>query len=59
VYERRKRAPAGVNRTELMLVEIGTWKQHLLDVAAGISGSAISHDGVFYYYIRCRYGSAL
>ncbi|UCC97530.1 MAG: hypothetical protein JSW66_17010 [Phycisphaerales bacterium] len=49
VYERRKPAPSGINRTELMVVEIGSWKQHLLDVAAGISGSAISHDGVFYY----------
>jgi hypothetical protein len=32
-----------------MVVELGTWKQHRLDVCAGLSGSAISHDGIFYY----------
>jgi hypothetical protein len=37
------------NRTELMVVELGTWKQHRLDTALGIGGSAISHDGLFYY----------
>jgi len=37
------------NLTELMVVELGTWKQHLLDVSTGIGASAISHDGAFYY----------
>jgi hypothetical protein len=49
VYERTNSRLKGRNKTELIKVEIGTWKQHLLDVAIGISGSAISHDGVFYY----------
>lgn len=49
VYERKHPRLTGRNRTELMAVEIGTWKQHRLDVAIGISGSAISHQGVFYY----------
>lgn len=47
VYQRRN--PKLFNNIELMVVEIGTWKQHLLDVTRGMSGSAISHDGVFYY----------
>jgi len=37
------------NRTELMVVELGTWKQDRLDTCSGIGGSAISHDGLFYY----------
>jgi hypothetical protein len=49
VYERKNPRLNGQNKTELIVGEIGTWKQHLLDVAIGISGSAISHDGVFYY----------
>jgi hypothetical protein len=38
-----------VNRTEFMVVETGTWKQERLDVGRGLAGSAISHDGLFYY----------
>ncbi len=49
VYERKNPRLTGNNKTELMAVEIGTWKQHLSDVAIGVSGSAISHHGVFYY----------
>ncbi len=49
VYERKNPRLKGRNKTELMVVEIGSWKQHLLDVAIGILGSAISHNGVFYY----------
>ena len=49
IYERRKPDSSGPNRTELMAVEIGSWKQHRLDVTTGLVGSAISHDGVFYY----------
>ncbi len=40
------------NRTEWMLVELGTWKQHRLDVGAGVSGCAVSPRGVFYYLKR-------
>lgn len=49
VYERKNPRLKGRNKTELMVVEIGTWEQHLLDVAIGVSGSAISHNGVFHY----------
>lgn len=52
VYERTNPELTGTDKTELMVVEIGTWKQHRLDVSAGISGSAISHDGVFHYLKR-------
>ncbi len=55
VYERRDPKLSG-NRTELMVVELGTWKQDRLDVAAGMSGCAISHDGVFYYTKRTDRG---
>jgi len=49
VYQRRNPELSGGNRYEFMAVELGTWKQHRLDVSTGISGSAISHDGKFYY----------
>ncbi len=52
VYERYNSKLSGKNKTELMVVEFGTWKQHRLDVASGITGSAISDDGVFYYLKR-------
>jgi hypothetical protein len=32
VYERKNPRLKGRNKTELVVVEIGTWKQHLLDV---------------------------
>ena len=48
VYQRRN-SDSKLNRTEFMLVELGTWKQHRLDVGRGTGGSAISHDGLFYY----------
>jgi hypothetical protein len=48
VYERTKRERSK-NNTELMMVELGTWKQHRLDDCVGIGGSAITHGGVFYY----------
>ena len=51
VYQRHNPELSG-NRTELMVVELGTWKQHRLDVAVSLSGCAISHDGVFYYLKR-------
>ena len=49
VYERRDPRQAGYNKTELMVAELGTWKQRRLDVAMGMGGTAISPDGVFYY----------
>jgi len=48
VYERTNPKLAK-NRTEFMVVELGTWKQHRLDTSTGLGGSAISHDGLFYY----------
>jgi hypothetical protein len=48
VYQRKNPELSG-NRTELMAVELGTWKQHRVDTCTGIGGSAISHDGLFYY----------
>jgi hypothetical protein len=48
VYQRSNSGPSP-NRTELMAVELGTWKQHPLDTTTGLGGSAISHDGLFYY----------
>lgn len=38
-----------INRTELMAVELGTWKQERLDTAHGLGGLAISSQGVLYY----------
>jgi len=52
VYERHNPERLDKNKTELMIVEIGTWKQYQLDAAYGITGSAISDDGVFYYLKR-------
>lgn len=40
------------NRHEFMAVELGTWKQHRLDVSIGLPGCAIRPDGVFYYLKR-------
>ncbi|MHC4435043.1 MAG: TolB-like translocation protein, partial [Planctomycetota bacterium] len=52
VYERHNPDLTGENRTELMIVEIGTWRQHRLDVTSGLAGCAISADGIFYYLKR-------
>ncbi|MHC4116180.1 MAG: TolB-like translocation protein [Planctomycetota bacterium] len=52
LYERRNPGLPGGNKTELMLVEIGTWKQRRLDVTTRLTGCAISTDGVFYYLKR-------
>jgi hypothetical protein len=50
VYSRIRRNPTvGMNRTEFMVVELGTWKQHRLDVATSTPGCAISPDGILYY----------
>ena len=55
VYQRSNPKLSG-NRTELMVVELGTWKQERLDTAIGIGGSAIAHDGLFYYLKRTGAG---
>jgi len=48
VYQRTNADLTG-DRTEFMVVELGTWKQQRLDVAASRSGCAITPDGIFYY----------
>ena len=48
VYQRSS-PQRSANNTEFMVVELGTWKQHRLDAAQSAGGSAISHDGLFYY----------
>jgi hypothetical protein len=55
VYVRKDPKLAG-NRWEFMVVELGTWKQHRLDVSIGIPGCAMRPDGVFYYLKRTRRG---
>jgi len=50
VYERENPLTYwGANQTEYMVVELGTWKQHLLDVGTGRAGCAIHPDGTLYY----------
>ncbi len=49
VYERRNPKQSAPNHKELMVVELGTWKQHRLDGTVGILGTAIVPDGTFYY----------
>lgn len=48
-----------VNRTEFMVVELGTWKQYRLDTARSLSGCAMSHDGLFYYIQQADDGGAV
>ena len=57
VYQRTNPKLSG-DRCELMVVELGTWKQERLDVATSISGSAISHEGLFYYIKRASGGES-
>ena len=54
VYERRNPKREDKNSTEFVLVELGTWKRHVLDAGyeRGICATAITHDGVFYYMKR-------
>ena len=40
------------NRTEFIVVELGTWKEYRLDVAISLSGCAMTSNGVFYYLKR-------
>lgn len=56
VYARRNDS-LKTNRTEFMVVELGTWKQELLGTGISISGSAISHDGLFYYLKHAEGGA--
>jgi hypothetical protein len=58
VYQRTNPALAD-NRTEFMVVELGTWKQHRLDVAASAAGCAMAPDGTFYYHKRVGKETAL
>jgi hypothetical protein len=44
--------------TELLVVELGTWKQYRLDTAVASRGYAITPDGIFYYFKRNADGSA-
>ena len=55
VYQRHNPKLTG-NRTEFMVVELGTWKQHRLDTAVSLLGSTISHDGVLFYLKRTGSG---
>jgi hypothetical protein len=52
VYERYNPKLSSENKTELMVVEISTWKQHRLDTAWRLTGSAITNNGTFYYLKR-------
>lgn len=58
VYERRNPSLPGRNNTEFMVVELRSWKQHRLDNGIGIQGSAISHEGTFYYLKQVDSGTA-
>ncbi len=49
VYQRRNPKLTGNNKTELMAVELGTWKQHRMDVIRSITGLTVSPEGIFYY----------
>jgi len=51
VYERTAAKPSA-NPTEFMVVELGTWKQHLLDTGVSLEGCAMTREGVFYYVKR-------
>jgi hypothetical protein len=56
VYQRHNSGQPGSNKTELIVVELGTWKQHRLDVSIGMAGTAVSPDGMFYYLKRADRG---
>jgi hypothetical protein len=51
VYQRRN-PQLTKNSTELMVVELGSWKQHRLDTASGLTGLGITPGGVLYYLKR-------
>ncbi len=44
------------NRSEFVVVEIGTWQQRVLANAVSMAGSAITPDGIFYYLKRLEEG---
>ena len=58
VYQRTDPALAD-NHTELMVVELGTWKRHRLDVAVSAGGCAMAPDGTFYYHKGVGHETAL
>jgi hypothetical protein len=45
----RTNSKLSANRTELMVVELGTWKEHRLDAARSFGGLAITPLGILYY----------
>ncbi|MEW6356000.1 MAG: hypothetical protein AB1696_06735 [Planctomycetota bacterium] len=49
VYFRRRRDASGGRISEFVVVEMGTWKKHVLDTADSMSGCAMTPDGVLYY----------
>lgn len=51
VYGRANRSDE-LNRTEFMVVELGSFKQHRLDGASGNGGCTMTPDGIFYYLKR-------
>jgi hypothetical protein len=53
----RKNNSLKTNRTEFMVVELGTWKQERLDTGVSISGTAMSHDGRFYFLKQAKNGA--
>lgn len=52
VYERRRKNVPDGNGTELVRVELGTWRREPLDVTRSIGGTAITHDGKLFYQKR-------
>ncbi|HOM18148.1 MAG TPA: hypothetical protein PK777_04930 [Thermoguttaceae bacterium] len=62
VYARRNPSQSSgspkerANGTELVAVELGSWKQERLDVVVGINGLAVSPKGIFYYLQRTGNG---
>jgi len=53
----RKNNSLKTNRTEFMVVELGTWKQERLGTGNSISGTAMSHDGQFYFLRHAENGA--
>jgi len=49
VYQRQNPNITG-GQTELVTVELGTWKQERLDTTTSLGGSAITHSGMLYYF---------
>ncbi len=52
VYERTDPKRRRTNPTQFIVVETGTWKQHLLDEGRRTTGCFVSRQGVFFYLKR-------